>query len=79
MRLYYNDQKTALMSFEINTVIPNFKMNPLKLVIDFKESHGAYSEKDFEVQKATALSSSNRLEKTQRSNLLRLLKKNFCT
>ena len=54
-------------------------MKPLKLVIDFKESHVAYSEKDFEAQKATALNSSNRLEKTQRSNLLRLLKKNFCT
>lgn len=67
------------MSFEINIVIPNFNMNPLKLVIDFKESHVAYSEKDFEAQKATALNSSNRLEKTQRSNLPRLLKKNFCT
>lgn len=67
------------MSSEINTVIPNPNMKPLKLVIDFKESDVAYSEKDFEAQKATALNSSNRLEKKQRSNLPRLLKKNFCT
>lgn len=77
--MYHNDQKTALMSSEINTVIPNPNMKPLKLVIDFKESDVAYSEKDFEAQKATALNSSNRLEKKQRSNLPRLLKKNFCT
>ena len=67
------------MSSEVNTVVPNFNMKPLKLVIEFKESHVAYSEKDFEAQKATALNSSNRLEKMQRSNLPRLLKKNFFT
>lgn len=67
------------MSSEVNTVIPNFNMKPLKLVIDIKELHVAYSQKDFEAEKATALNNSNRLEKMRRSNLPRFLNKNFCT
>ena len=82
VRLYFNEQKTVAMSSEVNTVIPNFNMKPVihyELVIPFKESHLAYSEKDFEARKAPVSNSSNRLEKMQRSNLSSPLKKNFFT
>ena len=67
------------MSSEVHTVIPNFNMKPLKLVIDCKESHVAYSDKNFEAQKATTLNNSNRFEKMRRFFLPRFLKKYFCT
>ena len=63
------------MLSEVNTVIHNFNTKPLKQVVDLKESHIAYSGKEFGARKTPALNSSDRLEKMRRYNIPR----NFIT
>ena len=71
--MYCNNQKNEFISSEANAVIHTFNAKPLKETANFiyLGLHIAYSEKDFEVWKALAWNSCNKLDKIWHFNLPR--------